>query len=181
MITTKGVYHIGIPVNDVERAVKFYTEILGMTIAKLNRDDMGDHLNRADLRSGEALARFGALVRARVSGWFAGAGGDEFTRVVETYWGPVPAHDLLEAHPGMYGARDHERRGGAQAQARAHRHAPPAEEHLAFLGDDLLEQRDARLRLLRLLGQEDHADAVGAGRRECDALGAALAAQSEKV
>ena len=55
MITTKGVYHIGIPVNDVERAVKFYTEILGMTIAKLNRDDMGDHLNRADLRSGDSM------------------------------------------------------------------------------------------------------------------------------
>jgi hypothetical protein len=50
----------------------------------------------ADLRTGDAIARSGALVRARVSGWFAGAGGDEFTRVVETYWGPVPAHDLLE-------------------------------------------------------------------------------------
>ena len=50
----------------------------------------------ADLRTGDAIARYGALVRARVSGWFAGAGGDEFTRVVETYWGPVPAHDLLE-------------------------------------------------------------------------------------
>ena len=49
-----------------------------------------------DLRTGEGLARYGALVRARVSGWFAGAGGDEFTRVVQTYWGPVPAHDLLE-------------------------------------------------------------------------------------
>jgi glyoxylase I family protein len=55
MIKTKGVYHIGIPVNDVERAVKFYTEILGMTIAKLNRDDMGDHLKRADLRSGDSM------------------------------------------------------------------------------------------------------------------------------
>jgi glyoxylase I family protein len=55
MIKTNGVYHIGIPVNDVERAVKFYTEILGMTIAKLNRDDMGDHLNRADLRSGDSM------------------------------------------------------------------------------------------------------------------------------
>jgi len=55
MITTRGVYHMGIPVNDVERAVKFYTEILGMTIAKLNRDDMGDHLNRADLRSGDSM------------------------------------------------------------------------------------------------------------------------------
>jgi len=40
MVKTKGVYHIGIPVNDVARAVKFYTEILGMTVAKLNRDDM---------------------------------------------------------------------------------------------------------------------------------------------
>ena len=55
MITTRGVYHIGIPVNDVERAVKFYTEILGMTIAKLNRDDMGDHFNRADLCSGDSM------------------------------------------------------------------------------------------------------------------------------
>jgi glyoxylase I family protein len=55
MIRTKGVYHIGIPVNNVERAVKFYTEILGMTIAKLNKDDMGDRLNRADLRSGDSM------------------------------------------------------------------------------------------------------------------------------
>jgi len=55
MITTTGIYHIGIPVNDVERAVKFYTEVLGMKIAKLNRDDMGDHLNRADLRSGDGM------------------------------------------------------------------------------------------------------------------------------
>jgi glyoxylase I family protein len=55
MITTTGIYHIGIPVNDVERAVKFYTEVLGMKVAKLNRDDMGDHLNRADLRSGNGM------------------------------------------------------------------------------------------------------------------------------
>ena len=55
MVKTKGIYHIGIPVNDVERAVKFYTGVLGMTIAKLNKDDMGDHLNRADLRSGDSV------------------------------------------------------------------------------------------------------------------------------
>ncbi|MGH7825565.1 MAG: VOC family protein [Candidatus Binatia bacterium] len=55
MIKTKGLYHIGIAVNDVDRAVKFYTEVLGMKIAKLNRDDMGDHLNRADLRSGDDM------------------------------------------------------------------------------------------------------------------------------
>jgi glyoxylase I family protein len=55
MITTKGIYHLGIPVNNVERAVKFYTEILGMKVAKLNRDDIGGHLNRADLRSGDSM------------------------------------------------------------------------------------------------------------------------------
>lgn len=55
MIQTKGIYHVGIPVNDLERAVKFYTEILGMRIAKLGRDDMGDKLNRADLRSGDSM------------------------------------------------------------------------------------------------------------------------------
>lgn len=55
MIKTRGVYHLGIPVNDMERAVKFYTEVLGMTVAKLNRDDMGDKLNRADLRAGDDM------------------------------------------------------------------------------------------------------------------------------
>ena len=50
----------------------------------------------ADLRTGEAVARYGALVRGRLSGWFAGAGTDEYDRVVNTYWGPVVAHDLLE-------------------------------------------------------------------------------------
>jgi glyoxylase I family protein len=55
MIKTKGLYHIGIPVNDVERAVKFYTEVLGMKVALLNRDDMGDGLKRADLRSGDDM------------------------------------------------------------------------------------------------------------------------------
>jgi hypothetical protein len=50
----------------------------------------------ADLRTGEAVARYGALVRGRLSGWFAGAGHDEYARVVNTYWGPVVAHDLLE-------------------------------------------------------------------------------------
>lgn len=55
MIRTKGIYHMGIPVNDMDRAVKFYTEVLGMTVAKLNRDDMGDRLNRADLRSGDDM------------------------------------------------------------------------------------------------------------------------------
>src|ERR1051325_7819810 len=55
MIKTRGVYHLGIAVNDMERAVKFYTQVLGMSVAKLNRDDMGGKLNRADLRSGDDM------------------------------------------------------------------------------------------------------------------------------
>jgi len=58
-----------------------------------------------DLRTAGALARYGALVRARVSGWFAGASDAEFKSVVETYWGPMVAHDLLERttwHTGQH-------------------------------------------------------------------------------
>lgn len=50
MIKARSVFHIGIPVNDMERAVKFYAEVLGMKVALRDRDDMGDVLDRADLR-----------------------------------------------------------------------------------------------------------------------------------
>lgn len=50
----------------------------------------------AALAEGPALARYGALVRARLQGWFAGAGGDEFARVVQVYYGPQTGHELLE-------------------------------------------------------------------------------------
>ena len=33
MIETTGIYHIGIPVDDLDRAVDFYTKILGMKVA----------------------------------------------------------------------------------------------------------------------------------------------------
>lgn len=55
MIKTTGVYHIGIPVEDMQRAVKFYTEVLGMAVAKTGTDDMGDKLSRTDLRSGDSM------------------------------------------------------------------------------------------------------------------------------
>jgi hypothetical protein len=59
----------------------------------------------ADLRDGPALARYGALVRARLTGWFEGAAGDDFTRMVHTYYGPQGAHELLERttwHAGQH-------------------------------------------------------------------------------
>jgi hypothetical protein len=50
----------------------------------------------ADLVDGAAVARYGALVRGRLQGWFQGAGPREFDRDVRTYYGPQPAHEFLE-------------------------------------------------------------------------------------
>ncbi|MEK8035334.1 MAG: DinB family protein [candidate division NC10 bacterium] len=49
-----------------------------------------------DLREGPAIARYGALVRGRLSGWFEGAGTREYARVIAVYYGPQSGHDLLE-------------------------------------------------------------------------------------
>ena len=59
----------------------------------------------ADLVTGSDVARYGALVRARITGWFQGAGTDEFTRTVATYYGPQAAAELLERtvwHAGQH-------------------------------------------------------------------------------
>ncbi len=55
MIKAKGIYHLGIPVDDMERAIKFYTEVLGMVVTKKGTDDMGDGLSRAELRVGNDI------------------------------------------------------------------------------------------------------------------------------
>jgi catechol 2,3-dioxygenase len=55
MIKAKGIYHLGIPVDDMERAIKFYTEVLGMVVTKKGTDDMGDRLSRAELRAGNDI------------------------------------------------------------------------------------------------------------------------------
>jgi hypothetical protein len=50
----------------------------------------------ADLIDGPAVARYGALVRGRVSGWFEGAAASEYARTIEVFDGPQNGHDLLE-------------------------------------------------------------------------------------
>ena len=50
----------------------------------------------AQMQDGGDVARWGALVRARIAGWFEGARDDEFERMLEIYYGPQGAHDLLE-------------------------------------------------------------------------------------
>jgi DinB superfamily len=49
-----------------------------------------------DFTDGAAVARYGALVRGRVGGWFEGAGESEFARQASTYYGLQSAHEFLE-------------------------------------------------------------------------------------
>jgi hypothetical protein len=49
-----------------------------------------------DLDDGAALARYGALVRGRLAGWFEGAGRDDYTATVETEGGVRTGHQLVE-------------------------------------------------------------------------------------
>lgn len=58
-----------------------------------------------DLEDGPAIARYGALVRGRLSGWFEGAAASEYARTIDVYYGPQSAHDLLERttwHAGQH-------------------------------------------------------------------------------
>jgi hypothetical protein len=48
------------------------------------------------MHDGGDVARWGALVRGRITGWFEGAGPEEFERTVDVYYGPQGSHDLLE-------------------------------------------------------------------------------------
>ncbi|MGH7403727.1 MAG: hypothetical protein ACREKQ_14945 [Candidatus Rokuibacteriota bacterium] len=54
----------------------------------------------ADLLDGAAVARYGALVRGRLTGWFEGAAPREFARVIAVHDGPQPGHELLERIAG---------------------------------------------------------------------------------
>ena len=67
----------------------------GMDMGKLPEGWLGEKAP-ADLDVGPAVARYGALVRARLGGWFEGAGPGEFARVIDVYYGPQSGHDLLE-------------------------------------------------------------------------------------
>jgi glutaredoxin len=49
-----------------------------------------------DLRDGAAVARYGALVRGRLGGWFEGAAAGEYARVIDGHGGPQSGHELLE-------------------------------------------------------------------------------------
>jgi len=77
--------------------------VLRLSLAYVDGMDMGqlpeswlEEQAPPDLVDGSAIARYGALVRGRVSGWFEGAAPSEYARIIEVYDGPQNGHDLLE-------------------------------------------------------------------------------------
>ena len=77
--------------------------VFRLALAFVDGMDMGELPERwlqerapADLRDGAAVARYGALVRGRIGGWFEGATEREFTRVIRVPYGPQSGHELLE-------------------------------------------------------------------------------------
>jgi hypothetical protein len=82
--------------------------VFSVALAYVDGMDMGrlpdDWLERAppdDLHDGAAVARYGALVRGRVGGWFEGAGPSELARVIETPEGPLSGDALLARATAM--------------------------------------------------------------------------------
>ena len=67
----------------------------GMDLGRLPREWLGEPAP-ADLREGPAIARYGALVRGRLGGWFEGAAPREFERTIDVFDGPQSGQDLLE-------------------------------------------------------------------------------------
>jgi hypothetical protein len=67
----------------------------GMDTARFS-DDWRRETAPDDLRDGASIARYAALVRGRLAGWFEGASAREFARTVALPGGPRSGHDLLE-------------------------------------------------------------------------------------
>ena len=66
-----------------------------MDSGRLPKSSLGDKAP-ADMRESAALASYGALARGRLAGWFEGTAASEYGRVLDVYYGPQSAHDLLE-------------------------------------------------------------------------------------
>jgi len=58
-----------------------------------------------EMLNSAAIASYGALVRARIRGWFEGTPESEYARTIDVYYGPQSAHALLERttwHAGQH-------------------------------------------------------------------------------
>ena len=58
-----------------------------------------------DMLNSVAIASYGALVRARLRGWFEGTPESDYARIIDVYYGPQSGHALLERttwHAGQH-------------------------------------------------------------------------------
>ena len=58
-----------------------------------------------DMLNAVAIASYGALVRARLRGWFEGTPESDYARIIAVYYGPQSGHALLERttwHAGQH-------------------------------------------------------------------------------
>src|SRR5262245_28560778 len=67
----------------------------GMDLGRLSPEWLAQ-ARPPDLQDGESVARYGALARGRIAGWFEGAGSGEYARVIDAPGGPRTGRDLLE-------------------------------------------------------------------------------------
>jgi uncharacterized damage-inducible protein DinB len=66
-----------------------------MDAGRLQQSSLGEKAPD-DMRESRAVANYGALVRARLSGWFEGTATSEYERILDVYYGSQSGHDLLE-------------------------------------------------------------------------------------
>jgi hypothetical protein len=66
----------------------------GMDTARFS-DDWRSEKAPDDLHDGASVARYAALVRGRLGGWFEGAAAREFARIIGAPGGPRSGHELL--------------------------------------------------------------------------------------
>jgi hypothetical protein len=67
----------------------------GMDHGRQPREWLGEKAP-AEMSDGAAVASYGALVRARLQGWFEATPPHEYARMIEVYYGPQSGHLLLE-------------------------------------------------------------------------------------
>jgi hypothetical protein len=69
--------------------------IEAMDSGRLPKSWLGDAAP-GDMRESRAVASYGALARARLTGWFESTPATEYARTLDVYYGPQSGHDLLE-------------------------------------------------------------------------------------
>lgn len=75
----------------------------------MDRGELGEGVlqeqAQPEMLNSAAIASYGALVRARLRGWFEGTPESDYARIIDVYYGPQSGHALLERttwHAGQH-------------------------------------------------------------------------------